>query len=136
MCTAVIACCDTPPIFQSSKHIFDFMPLFIRGFGVSSRKVPALSRRYTGCYSFGFQSGAKFIAVIAFVAKQSRCTIRQCWIDQFCANMIAHLAFAQAHDDRATLTITNRMQFGVQATLCSPDRPGNIPFLGRLLAVR
>ncbi|VAX02716.1 Pyruvate kinase [hydrothermal vent metagenome] len=31
MCAAVVAGCNSPPVFQSAKLIFDLMPLFIGG---------------------------------------------------------------------------------------------------------
>jgi hypothetical protein len=52
------------------------------------------------------------------------------------AVVIAHLSFGQAQDDRATVTVTNRMKFGVQSAFCPSDTAGNIPFLSRLAAVR
>lgn len=112
------------------------MPLFIQGFAKISREVPTLSRWNTGGYSLCFECGSEFIAVVTFVTDQTRGSIRQSRIDQFCSNMIAHIPFTQAHDDRSTMAITNRMQFGIQATFCAPDTAGNIPFLSKLQAVR
>ena len=136
MCATIISCCYASPIFEPAEHIFDFMPLFIQGFAISGWEVSTLPGWNTGCYFFGFQGGAKFIAVIALVADQTRSTVRQSGIDQFCTNMIAQLPLTQAHDYRAALSIANRMQFGVQSTLCAPDTAGNIPFFSRLHAVR
>lgn len=48
--------------------------------------------------------------------------------------MVAHLTLAEQYDDRTSLTTADRMQFGIQATLGSPDMTGNIPFLNRLAA--
>lgn len=50
--------------------------------------------------------------------------------------MVAHLTFAEQHDDRASLPIANGVQLGIQSAFCSPDTTGNIPFLSRLAAVR
>jgi|GEM_PF-4114735 len=109
MGATVISCCHAPPVFQSAKHVFDFMPLFIQGFAISRRKVAALSGRNTGRYSFGLEGGTKFVAVIAFVTNQTRSTVRQSRVDQFCTNMITHIPFTQAHDYRTAFAITNRM---------------------------
>lgn len=50
--------------------------------------------------------------------------------------MVAHLAFAEQHDDRAALAIANGVSFGIQSAFGSPDTAGNIPFLSKLAAVR
>ena len=136
MCAVVISCCYAPPVFQSSKHVFDFMPLFIRGFAVSGWEILTFSRRNAGRYSFGFERGAEFVAVLSFITKQMGSAFRQSRIDQFCSNMIAHIPLAQAHDYRSTFSITNRMLFGVQTAFCTPNTAGNIPFFSRLQAVR
>jgi len=43
------------------------------------------------------------------------------------ALVIAHLAFAQQHDQRAALTIADGVPLGVQAALGTPDTSGNSP---------
>ena len=52
------------------------------------------------------------------------------------AFVIAHLAFAEQHDDGASLIIAYGVQLGVQATFRAPDTSGNRPFFKRLAAVR
>lgn len=52
------------------------------------------------------------------------------------ALVVAHLTFAEQHDDRASLTIADGVQFGVQSAFGPPDTTGNIPFLSKLAAVR
>jgi len=136
MSTAVISCCHTSPVFEPAEHVFDLMTLFIQGFGVSGRIVSPFSRRNAGYYSLSLKSSAKFIAVVTFITKQMGCAFRQSKVKQLGSDMIAHVTFTQTHDNWATITITNSMQFGIQTTFCAPDTAGNIPFLSRLLAVR
>ena len=136
MGAAVVSCCDPSPVLEPAKHVFNLMPLFIQGFGVSGRKIAPLSRWDTGGYSPGFKRGSEFITVIALVANQARGTFGQGWINQFCPNMITHLTFAQTQDDRAAFVVTHGMEFGVQTSLCASNTAGNIPFFNRLLAVR
>jgi hypothetical protein len=50
--------------------------------------------------------------------------------------MVAHLAFAEQHDNRASLAIADSVQFGIQSTFGSPDTTGNIPLFNKLAAVR
>lgn len=109
MSTAVISCCYALPVFQSTKHVFDLMPLFIQGFAVPGGKVSSLSRWDAWRNSLDCQGSAKFVAVVTFVADQTRSTAGQSGIDQLGTDMITHLAFTQAQDYRATLAITNRM---------------------------
>ena len=109
MCAAVISCCHAPPVFEPAKHVFDLMALFIQGFGVSGGGIPPLSGWNAGHDPFGFKRGSELIAIITFITKQVRSALRQGGVDQFCPNMIVHIAFAQAHDNRATFTVTNRM---------------------------
>ena len=40
------------------------------------------------------------------------------------ALVVAHLAFAEQHDQRAALAITDRVKLGVQAALGSPNTSG------------
>lgn len=86
------------------------MTLFIEGFVVTRREVTSLSgwdaRRYALCQ----QSLSELVAVISLVTKQSSGTFRQCRINQFGPDMVAHLAFGQAQDDRSPQTIHYRVQ--------------------------
>ncbi len=50
--------------------------------------------------------------------------------------VIAHLSLGQQHDNRPTITITDRMKFRVQPALGSSNASGNSPFFKRLAAVR
>lgn len=47
---------------------------------------------------------------------------------QRCAFVGAHLTFAQQHDNRSALAISDRVQFGVQPTFGAPDMSGKTPF--------
>src|ERR1700722_19580917 len=49
---------------------------------------------------------------------------------------VAHLAFAEQHDERPASAVADGVQFGVQAALGAPDTSGNRPFFKRLAAVR
>ena len=83
------------------------MPLFIQSFGITSWEVSAFTRRDAGRYSFGFERGAEFVAVISFIAKQMGSALRQCRVKQLGSDMITHIPLTQAHNDRATLTIAD-----------------------------
>src|SRR5690606_41609525 len=76
----------------------------------------------------GFPEG---LAVIAPVGNQRFCS-RQYIQHQTSAFMVAHLAFAEQHDDRASLAIADSVQLGVQPAFGSPDTTGNIPFFSKI----
>ena len=57
------------------------------------------------------EGGPELIAVIALVADQVRSAGRQAVIDDLCAGVVAHLAFAQKQDQGLAMFIHDRMQF-------------------------
>ena len=75
------------------------------------------------------------VGVIAFVAEEF-IGLRQRRQHQRRAFVVAHLAFAEQHNQRPPVAIAHGMQFRVQAALCAPDTSGNRPFFKRLAAVR
>ena len=110
MGAAVIACGDPPPVLKPSEHNFDLMALFIQRFAIGFRSLPTSSRRDTRRDPFRSESGAIFVAVIAFVADKNFGVLRQSRIEYFRPNMIAGLTFGQAHQDGATPAIDDGMQ--------------------------
>ncbi len=111
MSTAVIAGGDAPPVFQSSEHDLDFVALFIESFAKLRWMTPSFSRWDAGLNVFSGESTAKLIAIVTLVADQGFRALRQCRIDQLCADMIACLSSRQAHDQRASHVIDNGVKF-------------------------
>ncbi len=70
MGASVISGCDTPPVFEFSKHILYFMVGFIEFLAVGLRIVPPFARWNAGLDALGLEGLAKLIAVIAFVTDQ------------------------------------------------------------------
>jgi hypothetical protein len=52
MCASVIASCNAPPIFKFSKHVFNFMSLFIKYFIVFNLQFTTFSWRDTWLNAF------------------------------------------------------------------------------------
>src|SRR3546814_10557592 len=52
------------------------------------------------------------------------------------AFIVAHLSFAQQHDQRPALAVADGMELRVQTAFGAFDTSGNSPFLSRLAAVR
>src|SRR3546814_4182762 len=52
------------------------------------------------------------------------------------AFIVAHLSFAQQHDQRPALAVADGMELRVQTAFGASDTSGNSPFLSRLAAVR
>lgn len=44
--------------------------------------------------------------------------------------LVAHLAFAEQHDQWPPLAVADRIKLGVQAAFCAPDTSEKSPFLG------
>ena len=110
MGATVITGCDAPPVLEPAEHDFDFVALFVAGFAKVRRMPPTFSRRDAGLNVLGFERISKLIAVIAFVADQRFRTLRQCGINQLCADMVACLARRQAHDQWSPLTVNGSMK--------------------------
>src|SRR5665647_2559512 len=75
------------------------------------------------------------VGIIAFVAEEFL-GLRQGRQYQRRAFVVAHLAFAEQHDQRSSVAIAHGVQFRVQAAFRAPDTSGTSPFFRRLAAVR
>ena len=111
------------------------MTLFVEVHVIFDLPLAIFPWRTAGLDPFVLQGFPEPIGVIAAIREQEF-GWRQGVDYQPGAVVIAHLPLRQAHEDRAALTVTNRMKFGVQPAFCPPDTAGNIPFLSRLAAVR
>src|SRR3546814_4601712 len=63
------------------------------------------------------------------------------WSSDVCSSdliafIVAHLSFAQQHDQRPALAVADGMELRVQTAFGASDTSGNSPFLSRLAAVR
>ena len=108
MCASIVAGVDAPPIFELSKHVLDFMALpvetaviwnldFAVGFRGNARLNSAVSK-----------GGAEPICVISLIA-QKLPGVRNCGQHQCRSFEVAHLPFAQEHDERTSKPVTNCM---------------------------
>lgn len=106
----IVACVDTPPVFEFAKHVFDFMALPVELPVEASGQYSSLSWRDAGPDAFGFQSSAIVVAVIAFITDHAGRVARKCWISELSTDMVVHLAFGEAQDQRPTIPITYGME--------------------------
>jgi hypothetical protein len=81
------------------------------------------------------EGGAEPIGVVT-VAGEKLLGLRHGGQHQRRALVVAHLPLAQEHDERASVTVADRVQLGVQTAFGAPDTSGNGPFFKRLAAVR
>ena len=92
MSATVISRCDPPPVFEPSKGVFDFVPLFVERLVVIVLDFAALFRRDAWIDPFFDQGVAEPVAVIASIARQGF-GFWQSWEHDLCPLMVAHLAF-------------------------------------------
>ncbi len=135
MCAAIISRCYASPVFEFSKHVFDFVALFVERFVVFMLHLAVSARRDAGGNSFADQLLSKPVAIISPICQQML-AIWQRFDNQPRPFVIAHLPLGQQHDNGPTCSITHGMKLGVQASFCLTDTAGNIPFFSRLAAVR
>jgi len=131
---SVIAGVDAPPVLQSGEHGLDPVALAVERLVVLDLDLAIGLRRDAGRDPSFDQGLAEPVGVVAFVAEQ-RLGLREGVDHQGRTLVIAHLALAEQHDQRAAAAIADGVQFGVQAALGAPDTSGKSPFLSRLAAV-
>ena len=64
MRTAVVTCCDSPPVFEFSEHAFDLVPLAIEGFAIGVFSFTPLTGWDAGLHAFRCECVSELIAVI------------------------------------------------------------------------
>ena len=72
MRTAVVTCCDTPPVLDFSEQAFDLVSLAIEGFAIGVFGFTPLTGWDAGPYAFHRACVCELIAVIAFVTNENR----------------------------------------------------------------
>ena len=135
MGASVIASVNTSPILELSKHVLDFMALPVEAAVVWYLDLSVGFRGDAGLNSTVGESDAKPISVISLVA-QKLFGVWNCWQHQRRPLEVAHLPFAQQHDQRTTKPVANGVQFGVQSSFGPPNTARKSPFFCRLAAVR
>ncbi len=99
------------------------MALFICGFALSYVRLSPFARRDAGPDSFGFQSRAIVVAIIAFITDHAGRVARKCRMSELSTDMVTHLlarlpmfpehcrcSVAEAQNERPTIPITNGME--------------------------
>ena len=94
MRTAVVTCCDAPPVLEFSEHAFDLVSLTIEGFAIGVFGFTPLTGWDTGLHVFRRERLSERIAVIAFVANENG-GLRQGRKDQLCALVVIHLSLCE-----------------------------------------
>src|SRR5450830_1087377 len=126
---------NTSPVLEPAEHILDFVSLTVEHTVMFDRIFPVGFCRDASCDASLGESLTEPVGVIAFVAEEFL-GLRQGRQHQSRAFVVAHLAFAEQHDQRSPVAIAHGMQFRVQAAFRTPDTSGNSPFFRRLAAVR
>ena len=92
MRTAVISCCDPPPVFELAEHVLDFVALLVESFVVFDLYFPIFPWRDTRLDTLVFQGLPEPIGIVAAI-RQKMLGQRQIIDDQARAVVITHLAF-------------------------------------------
>lgn len=135
MCASVVAGVDAAPILETAKHDLDLVALAVEGSVVRDRHTPVRPGGDAGRDLAIGQSSAEPVCVITSIAEQGFGPGQRIK-HQGSPFVIAHLPFAERHDQRAPVIVTDGVKLGVQATLGASDTAGNSPFLSKLAAVR
>jgi hypothetical protein len=120
---AVIAGVDAAPVLELAEHVLDLVTLAVECCVVRDGHLSVgLGWDAGGDAALG-QCVAEPVGIVAPVGQQGLGLGER--IDhQRSALVIAHLPFAQQHDQRTTLAIADSMELGVQAALGPPDTSG------------
>ena len=115
---------DAAPVIKFSEHVFDLVALPIERGVVRDWHFAVLLRRDAGG-NFAFcECGAKPVCVIASVAEQGFGLGQG--VDHQCRPfVVAHLPFAQQHDQRSAFAVADRVELGVQAAFGASDTSGS-----------
>ena len=135
MCASVVAGCDAAPVLDPVEDVLDLVALAVEVLVIVDPDLAVGAwRDARGDAAFG-QSSPEPVAVVALVAQQFL-GVGQHRKQQESALVIAHLAFGEEQDDRASLAIADGVQLGVQPALGPPDTSGKSPPFNRLAAVQ
>ena len=106
MCASVIAGVDAQPILELSKHVLDFIAAPVEATVKWNLDFAVGFRGNTGLNSTISKGGAEPICVISLVA-QKLPGFWNCGQHQRRTFEVAHLPFAQEHDQRTPQRVTN-----------------------------
>ena len=135
MGTAVITCCDTPPVLQFAECIFNKMPPLTQCLIKGKCYISGSSGWYADCHPLSSQRFPQPTRVITSVC-QKRTGIGKKVLENGCTFVVAGLSFSQQKQDGPPVAVTSGMKFGIQSSFCTTDKTWRIPFLSRLAAVR
>ena len=106
MCASIIAGVDTAPILKLSEHVLDFMAVPVEATVILNLDFAVGFRGNTGLNSTVSKGGAEPICVISLIA-QKLPGFWDCGQHQCRPFEVAHLPFAQEHDQRTPKPVTN-----------------------------
>ena len=135
MGTAVITCCDTPPVLQFAERIFNEMPTFIQRFVERKGCISGFPRRYADRHPPRFQRLPQPGRIRPSVCQKDAVFGKKV-LENGRSLVIADLSFGQQKQDGPPVAVISGMKFGIQSSFCATDETWRIPFLSRIAAVR
>lgn len=120
---AVVACVDAPPVFKFAEHVLDLVTLAIEGRVVRDGHLSVGLRRDAGGDATLGQGVTEPVGIVAPISQQ-RLGFGERIDHQRGALVVAHLPFAEQHDQRAALAVADGVKLGVQTAFGAPDTSG------------
>ena len=112
MGTAVITCCDTPPVLQFAERIFNEMPTFIQRFVERKGCISGFPRRYADRHPPRFQRLPQPGRIIPSVCQKDAVFGKKV-LENGCTFVVVDLPFRQQKQKGPPMTLTNGMKFGI-----------------------
>ena len=118
MGTAVITCCNTPPVLQFAERIFNEMPTFIQRFVERKGCISGFPRRYADRHPPRFQRLPQPGHIIPSVCQKDAVFGKKV-LENGRSLAIADLSFGQQKQNRPPMSVADRME----AELAKRNRP-------------
>ena len=120
------ACCDAPPVFETTGHDLDLVAAFVSALVVFDGLVPGLSTQDARGNPLFVKGIAEPVGIVTAVAQQPVCFGQT--IHQGCrSSVIADLPRRHEEADGAAPCIRHSVKLRVHAAFRAPDQPASTP---------
>ena len=131
MGTAVITCCDTPPVLQFAERIFNEMPTFIQRFVERKGCISGFPRRYADRHPPRFQRLPQPGRIIPSVCQKDAVFGKKV-LENGRSLVIADLSFGQQKQNRPPMSVADAWSLEFNPPFVRPMRRAEPPFCAGL----